>query len=280
MSKYFKPSSKKISLSDIIKEHAYKKGVMIILDVDGTSEEALSGSSYSFDSKAKILKIVVPDLEVVDKPLLLEMIVRVHAEGGLTLKNNKKDILESYNKYSNSNKNKEILDFYHPILKSEDFSALKMSLYLRDQKSIGKDISVYKKDIRDRFGTRGANISNLCSAGYFDTEFKNLYEEVSREEFTQYYEIAVGKGARALFVYTEMTVHDIEQSFNFMVEKALKYHLKEFRIHGKGLVNVSKIQKFVEEQAKNPNETYTIEKLYYDKRFAAIEYMVEIIYEE
>ncbi|MBI4932208.1 MAG: hypothetical protein HY841_15725 [Bacteroidetes bacterium] len=268
-------SSAKFTL-ERIKELAYKKGVVIFLDVDGTSQEAQQDSTYSYDEKRGILKIVVPDLEIRDKSLLLEIIRKVKEDGGLGFKDSKKEILNSYIEYVSNNSDKNILQFYSDILTKDDYGALKMSLYLRYEAKKGNNIFIYKKDIRNKFGTRGVNISNLCSAGYFETEFRELYNTEEEKEFRRYYEIAVGMGARALFVNSHMNVPAIEQSFEVMLDKALRYHMKEFRIHGKGKINVINIKKFVSERKITAEDVYTIKKVYDDLDLFAIEYIVEI----
>ena len=78
-----------------------------------------------------------------------------------------------------------------------------MSLFLRSELKRNRNVSGYKNDIREQFGERGANIANLCTAGYFENEFMPLYA-LSHEEFKEYYELAVKEKARALFVHAYM----------------------------------------------------------------------------
>ena len=271
-------STKKNTTSDRIKELASKKGVTIFLDFNENSDLANMGSCYSYEKNDKILEISANLLHKVDKDLLHEIIRKVHEDGELLWKSTKKQVLLNYTEYAKAgnSSDKNILQFFTDVMPKGDYDALKMALYLRDQNAKGRDISVYRKDIRDRFGERGTNISNLCSAGYFDSEFQKLYNEVSKEEFKEYYEIAVGKKARALFVNVHMDEDQIQQEFEVMLAKAIKYHMSEFRIHGKGKTNVVNIKKFITNLQITAEDSFTIKKVYDDEKLTAIEYIVEI----
>lgn len=250
----------KVYTPAIVKKHAYTSGVTIYLDHDGTSEEAKMGSTYSFDKKDKVLKIVVPLLQAQDKDLVLEIIRKIHNDGGLILKETKKTTLDTYSEYSRENANQTTLKFFESILDRDDFYALKMSLFIRSEMSRGVPVSAYKNDIRERFGERGSNIANLCTAGYFEKEFIPLYNAVTKEEFFEYYEIAVAKKARALFVHRGMGQDEMEDEFQKILERALRYHIKEFRIHGLGVQNVATLKQFFSEKEITPEDKFIFKK--------------------
>jgi len=277
-----KPINPKLDTPEKIKTLANKKGVTIYLDMDDNSEEAKMGLAYSYSRKSKILTIVGTYLKEKDKPLLLEIIKKAFTSGGLLLKKSKEEVLNSYNEYATNNNDRGILQFFFNVIPKDDFNALKMSLYLRDQQVKGKNISGYKRDIRERFGERGANIANLCSAGYFEAEFMPLlYNSVSKDEFYEYYEIAVGKKARALFVHGGMDRDDIEKEFNAMLGRALNYHMKDFRVHGLGKQNVFNIKDFFSNKQSDPEDKYIFKKGYEKTEPSyVIEYVITIIYNE
>lgn len=262
-----------------LKKLAFKKSTIIFLDVDGISEEAKMNCAISYSSKSKVLTIVAGSLNPQQKPVILEIIKKVFSGNGLIWRKDKEEILESYIGYSEINGDKATIEFFKNILPKPDFAALKMSLYLRSEKTKGNDISVYKKDIRDRFGDRGANIANLCTAGYFESEFRPLYNQVTQEQFMEYYEIAVGKKARALFVHKGMGQDEIEIEFNAMLEKAIKYHMQDFRIHGIGKQNVATIQAFFDKLPSSVEPEKFIAQKRYERSdpSASVEYIVTII---
>lgn len=270
-----KRTLKIINTSDEIKRHANMHGVSIILDWDGSTDMSRSGSLYSYDSKEKELIINVCGLQLSDKPLILELIKKTYNDGELVWKYSKNEALHSYGKFSQESKANDILQLFSKILSKDDFDALKMSFYVRDLSKKKIPIHTHKMDIKDRFGDRGVNICNLCSAGYFENELKSLYDHDTVPEFNKYYELVVGKKARALFVHSGMSVHDIETEVLVMVDKAIKYHMSDFRIHGIGKLNVACIKKFVSERTEEDKENYEIRQVYDDVN--AIEYMVIVI---
>lgn len=255
-----------------------KKGITIILDFQDDLILTKVDSIFSYNEKSKILNILVSKLEDANKALLIKIIRKVHETDGLILKQSKDDELISYSNYiSDSGEDKKILDFFINKLPNDDYFALKMSLFLRNQAKSEKNIFPYKMDIRDKFGDRGVNIANLCSAGYFE-EFISFYKAVSKETFDNYYEMVVGARARALFVNFTMNVAEIEKQINIMVEKAINYHMPDFRVHGKGKNNVSNINEFI--KSRNGKEGYTIHKvnnqIYDNPALLVVEYIFTI----
>ncbi len=261
----------KKSALESIEKYAEKKNTTIIL-IDDLLDPP--NTPYIWDHKDKILTISVPRLQKLDEDVLLCLIRKVHSQGGILFNRDKNDVLESFKTYLDKNSNKKILDFFRKKMPESDFEALEMSLFLREQSKKGDDISIYKKEIRDKFGPRGTNISNLCSAGYFEDEFMKLSNELETDEYNAYYELAVGIRARALFVNSEMNVDTIEKAFDGMINKAIQYHIDKFNIHGIGKTNIDNIKKAISNKLKDADSTYSIEKVRHDKNI--IEYCVTV----
>ncbi len=257
--------------------HAACNGVTIDLDYEGTSDVARMGAPYSFHREDRILTISVDVLiEEGYKNVVLDLIRKYHEDGALILRKDKKETLTSYQSYTEAGIDQELLEFFKDKLSADDYEALKMACFIRSESEKGRNVYEYKKDIRQTFGPRGANIANLCSAGYFEKEFMPLYKS-NPEAFAGYYDLAVGKKARALFIHSGMPIYDIETEFWRMVDKALRYHMKDFRIHGMGEVNVTTIKEFFRDRHSDPEEPFTIhvdtEKSY---PTYAIEYIVRM----
>jgi len=271
------PSKRRIikqSTPNRIRSLYSKKGVTILFDVPDSNNGQI-GSPYTWDKTNKILTIIPGNIDEREKEDLLNVIKEIFEAGYLLWKASKKEVLNSYIKYSEDNDDQKILAFFNPILSPNDFSALKMSLYLRAQHKSGYEIHGIKSDIIDRFGDRGANIANLCTAGYFEEEFMPLYNSASQKEFYEYYEIAVGKKARALFVHSGMTEGDIEKEVHNTYSKAVQYSMKEFRLHGIGKINVQNIKNFV--RSREGDEGYFIRKDYENEVSHIIEYTIQIV---
>ena len=145
-----------------IKKYAKMFGVTICLEFDASSQEALMGVKYLYEKKDKILTIVISELTIEERNLVLDIIRQIHEQGELIWRGTKKETLAAYKLYSSNNKNKDTLDFFEKILDKDDYSALKMAYFIKNEMQAGHKVFEYKKDIRDRFGERGANIANLC----------------------------------------------------------------------------------------------------------------------
>lgn len=255
------------------------KSVSIIFDDDDSSDEARMGSPYSYEKNDKVLKIVTSVFVQQDKPLLLEIIRKIHEDGGLIWSSETVEALRSYSEFREDNKDAKTVEFFQTILSLDDFNALKMSLFMRDQMRQKKNVSTLKSQIRERYGERGACIANLCTTGYFENEFMPLYNQLSQSEFSEYYEKAVGLKARALFVHSGMSVDDIKNEFDKILTKAIRYHMRDFRIHGLGRQNVTNIKAFVAQVESQPDVPFIIQKTdeKSDGSWWVVEYNVRIL---
>ncbi|MBN8697001.1 MAG: hypothetical protein J0L87_10760 [Bacteroidetes bacterium] len=250
----FKSRAKKVrKVIDPITEimsHAKKPGVTIIIDPDESTSTSKSGSAYSYDSKSKILTINASSPLFSDehnRQFLLEIIRSSFDAGGLIFKSEKSDLLKEYSSYYKKNLNEDILNVFRKIISHADYEALKMSFFVREESKKGRPIHSLRNDIKDKFGDRGLNIANLCTAGYFESELHEIYKRdtVNIEEFKRYYDLVVTQKARALFVHSNMTPNEVMSQVIKMVEKARKYHIDDFRIHGIGQSNIDTITKAI-----------------------------------
>lgn len=264
------------SQTDVIKKIIAKPGVTIRLNYEPQTKLAQMGEMYVYKKKEKLIVINVPELGAANKLLVLDIIRSVHEQGEIIWKESRAEPLSSYEEYNSENRNKAILSFFESILPTDDFIALKLSLFLRSEAEKGKKIYNLKNDIYNRFGERGGNISNLCSAGYFDKgkELETLYKKAP-QEFNKYYEMVVGAKARALFVHNKMTDAQLEKEINGMVEKAIKYAMTDFRVHGKGKTNVDTILRFA--HSRSNTESYRISKAFHEPTIPALEYTIQVI---
>ena len=265
---------------DDIYNYALKKGVIILFDVEGITPIGQMGSKFSYDRHNRELLIVIDNLDAQEKVVVQGIIRKLYESGETLFKQSKENTLSKYVEYKDNNTDKEILDFFQKILPPDDYSALKMGLFIRDLMNDGKPIYTYKQDIRDRFGERGANIANLCTAGYFEEEFIPFYQQYSSQEFEEYYELAVGKKARALFIHSMMTPEHINDEFENILTRALRFHMTDFRIHALGRSNVNAIKDFFSSKSENEKEyTWSIK---YERSHpqSVIEYVVTVKYND
>lgn len=202
-----------------------------------------------YDKDKKILDIDLNRLPEEKKKVAKEVIKDYIEEGNKLLELKTNNCLESLYKYNKKNPNKAILDFFKPIIPSNDYEALESALFLREKFHKREDVNKLKQDIRTRFGDRGNNISNLCTAGYFEELLMPLYNS-SKEEFKRVYEDIVKSSMLALFVHSQMEDKEIPNKITEKLNISKKYGIKWIHIHGIGKSNVKKIKRCIEEKKK------------------------------
>lgn len=193
------------------------------------------------------------------KPIIKEYI----QEGNMLLKTDTSEKLkkvELYNKKDNKD-DKRILEFFKDIIPSKDLEALEISLFLREGFKNGYDIKEMKRDIRKKFGDRGNNISNLCTAGYFETFISKLHNETLKEEFNELYEQIVSNYILAVFVNEQMSVFQITEEIKKKINASLRYGFKFVDVHGIGTQNINKIMSCIE----NNKDFDVFEKIIFER---------------
>lgn len=170
------------------------------------------------------------------------------SEDGLILKEEAQKKVELIRETEETDENKKLLTFFTGKLPHEDFEILRASLVVRTEfKNRSKSVADLKQDISQRYGLRGRNIVNLCTAGYFDSVIKPLYEEMEKkpnfsiELFHQRYNVIVMQSPFAVFVNSVISDEELEQNVRSKIEQNKKYGIKSLNIHGLGETNVLKI---------------------------------------
>ncbi len=146
----------------------------------------------------------------------------------------------------------EILEFYKDKISSVDLIILRQAMYIKkvflERKS--QKVRDMKRDIRDKYGKRGSNITNLWSAGYYEKDFKEMFEELSKiytpedkikTKFLSLYDPYVDDLPCSVFVSFEMKEEDIEKE----ILTRLKYGIDYIKVHGIGPGNVKRIKKVI-----------------------------------
>lgn len=137
------------------------------------------------------------------------------------------------------------------IIPPADIPLLKASVFLRLKYERDESVEALKAQIMRVYGTRGCNFANLCSAGYLETEFLPLYEELVRAlpnnpeevkaKFLRFYMLVVNELPWTEFVSGRMSA---EKRTAHIVEKMNRNVLNGVRflnIHGLGAKNVKTV---------------------------------------
>ncbi|MBA3065089.1 hypothetical protein KJ633_06985 [bacterium] len=170
----------------------------------------------------------------------------------LTTKDN--DWAEDIKRKDSAPEVQEILEFYKDKISSVDLIILRQAMYIKKVFLEHKNQKVreMKRDIRDKYGKRGANITNLCTAGYYEKDFKEMYETLSKiyttedkikTKFLGLYDPYIDDLPRSVFVSFEMKEEDIEKE----ILTRLKYGIDYIKVHGIGQGNVKRIKKVISE---------------------------------
>jgi len=218
-----------------------------IINVTKDSDNSHADKEYIFDENTGRLDILHNNLSV-EKQERLKIILKENVEeGNKLLEKKSSSLLQDLIEFQkNKGDDKKVLDFFKTIISEEDLEMLENSLYLRKKFKERKDVRYLKDDIRTRFGDRGSNISNLCTAGYFENFFIPLYNS-SQEDFKKIYELAASKSVLAVFVHSQMEDEEITTEIKIKLEISRRYGLKFLHIHGIGMQNIETIKRCIED---------------------------------
>ena len=203
-----------------------------------------------------------PSLDEEEKQLLIDSI----KEG---FENKESDLLEEKSEArvrdikqkSELQSIKSVIEFYKDKISDEHWRALEASLYVREVFRQEQPVRELKRNIIRKFGEDGRNISNLCTAGYFEGYIKQVYEEMKFnpdfviEKFQDYFKKIVSTSPFAIFVYRDMSEEELSGEIIHKLETYQKYGIKFLAIHGIGKDNVKKIRKIVQEIEEERNLT-------------------------
>lgn len=187
---------------------------------------------------------VNPDkLTLEQQQQLQEALKEAEQDGELLFDTSKSKVLEdAVNYYDGSEEDQRLLRFFEDLIPSQDLKALEESLFLRYEFKKKKNIDGLKREIRNKYGQRGNNIANLCTAEYFHEDLQSIYNEYGLEFFKKIYHLMVGREAFTLFVSQEMNVQETTQKIEEALKQAKRYGVEIYQIHGIGKKNIKKIE--------------------------------------
>lgn len=217
-----------------------------LITVHITKDSNNQQKEYLYDKNKKKLEVFLNKLPKEKESEIKSVVQNYLEEKNKLLEINTTKLLHNLYKYNENNENKQILNFFEQIVPKNDFEALESALYLRYVFQNKGDINKLKKDIRQRFGDRGNNIANLCSAGYFEEFLIPLYNS-SKTEFNTLYELIILKSVVAVFVNRNMKHEEITEEIKKRLEISKKYGINFIHIHGIGESNISKIKQCINE---------------------------------
>ncbi|OGG11448.1 hypothetical protein A2Z00_05715 [Candidatus Gottesmanbacteria bacterium RBG_13_45_10] len=176
-----------------------------------------------------------------------------------------KTTAEDYKQKIGLPENQDLLTFFSDKLPVEDLNILRAALYIRTVFKVHHgDVTQLKTQLIGRYGIRARSITNLCSAGYFESWIRPLYEEMSKkpgfrkEKFLEIYDEIVLYSPFAYFVNRSTPDSDVIQHILGKIEQMKRYGIKTLNIHGIGHANVAKVKIALEAVEKEVKCTKSI----------------------
>jgi hypothetical protein len=182
--------------------------------------------------------------------IALQKIIKeaVEQEDKLLLEDNAKKLLDNFENEEKNEESIEIINFFRNKIPTIDLEILRAALYIKGLYEQKAPVNSLKTDIIYKYGDRGRNIVNLCSAGYFISYIKPLYEEMesqvtfSNDKFLDVYDTIIKYSAFSIFVNREMTLEVLLKKVNEQIEFNKRYGINHSTLHGIGHTNITKIQ--------------------------------------
>ena len=207
-----------------------------------------TGNKYESNDGNRTLSLNLNKLDDGEKEQLKTITHEYLDSGKYLLEARTKSLLDDLYDYNKMSRNSSIVNFFRDIIPPADMEALEASLYLREKFNSNRTIvPQLKQDIVANFGSRGGNIANLCTAGYFEHFLMNLFNS-SLEEFNRLYELIVSKSIIAVFVHFEMKKEEIKKDIRLKILLCKKYGIAFMHIHGIGKNNIEKIKEILDEE--------------------------------
>jgi hypothetical protein len=186
-------------------------------------------------------------------------------EGFTFLEDGAVEKLEDFQKYDQSDATRKPLGFLKNKIPSEDINIWRAALYLREhyRHKDHKLTTQVKREIRQKYGDKGGNIANLCSAEYLENFLEPLYfnlkeqyeaEDEAIKEFKKTYKHVVTELPFTIFVSHQSDLDGIKKE----ISKKRTYGHRHINIHGIGSGNTKTIENLLEELEENTE--YKIKK--------------------
>lgn len=172
----------------------------------------------------------------------------VKKENNLLIEEAANKLLNDISKVENNVENTRLIQFFRGKISNNDLEIFRASLYVKNVYDRGQQVGDLKRDIILKFGDRGRNIVNLCTAGYFTSLIKPLYNEMLLQSnftpnlFLETFDTIVNQSPFAIFVGSPMTKDQLLSEVVSKMEVNKKYGINYLNIHGIGEHNVSKIE--------------------------------------
>jgi len=167
-------------------------------------------------------------------------------EKGNILESHSSEKTKQIKKYLPKDKDEELLRFYRDKLNLDMYKALEASLIVRNSfGNFGENTDELKWDISRKYPEFGNNICNLVTQGYFDKDFKDLYNSMLAEEdfdiriYQQKVERIVKSLPYIVFVTRYKSYDELSGEVRYKLKRLKMYGTGKLRLHAFTKENVS-----------------------------------------
>jgi hypothetical protein len=235
-----------------------KRASLKLLNNIHIGNRIIDNRTIIYENKQTIINL--PVTQTAEKEKILYEIPKISAQARAPVILQQFDNLaQDINANINSKDDIETIGYFTGKVPPEDVYILQSSIYIKKVFDRGGDIEELKNGLRNRYGSRGINICNLYSAGYFESWIKPLYENFASsddfrpESFLEAYELIVNQYPFAIFVHRAMSSKEIEQVADKKIKECLSYGISTLSLHGIGSDNVVTILEAINEIKKKYN---------------------------
>lgn len=219
--------------------HLFKTGIIKLFS-DNTKNHYHDNRIFNINIHPDVLK--PPNREK-----LIDEIKYAINEGDQTLlcENTQKRI-QDFRKEEQEKDSTEVLTFFRDKVSEKDLTIIRGALYIRQCFKRGENIDDLKLDVMLKYGEKGKNIVNLCTAGYFEEYIIPFYklaleqketEEEALKAFNRYFNRIVEELPFIVFVRHDKTPENVVTEVRRKIENGARF----VNIHGMGRHNVKTI---------------------------------------
>lgn len=146
----------------------------------------------------------------------------------------------------------QLLENFKAFIPQKDVKIVEAALFVRRLYKGGGNVTRYKQLIVQKYGSRGNNIANLISAGYYEDYLRPIYMHLLETEpdlaiyiFGEIYEEAVTQYPFAVFVSIVKSYSQIKEEVTAKIQLNLLSEQHVLNIHGIGMQNKKTILKLL-----------------------------------
>ncbi|MDD2680266.1 MAG: hypothetical protein PHO03_05675 [Candidatus Omnitrophica bacterium] len=171
-------------------------------------------------------------------------------EERILLQDKCKDTIEEFRSQEKLAETQERLRFLDKKIPLEDLNIWRAALYLRHcytTKGLKQKVGAIKYQIMQKFGDKGRNIANLCTAGYLEEWLMPAYEklketladeDLAKLEFGKIYSNLVNQLPFTIFVSHVMSRDELKKE----ILRRKEFGIAFVNIHAIGDINVLKVK--------------------------------------